>query len=118
MKDVSSELDNGVKGCNSWMKRPELYCSRDQTQDALEKPTVEKIFTSPPVSLSAVHSQAASLLRSLHLYLCQSVPSQGAGPRTLTYRSLFWSGVHSKLLNCNRMESGHLQRRIQFQFEQ
>ncbi|GFW48533.1 hypothetical protein TNCV_1110921 [Trichonephila clavipes] len=27
-KDVSSELGNGVNGCTSWMKRPELYCSR------------------------------------------------------------------------------------------
>ncbi|GFV65129.1 hypothetical protein TNCV_457931, partial [Trichonephila clavipes] len=28
IEDVSSELDNAVKGCTSWMKRPELYCSR------------------------------------------------------------------------------------------
>ncbi|GFV50559.1 hypothetical protein TNCV_3122561, partial [Trichonephila clavipes] len=27
-EDVSSELDNGVKGCTSSMKRPEVYCSR------------------------------------------------------------------------------------------
>ncbi|GFW93014.1 hypothetical protein TNCV_4209501 [Trichonephila clavipes] len=28
-EDVSSELGNGgVKGCTSWMKRPELYFSR------------------------------------------------------------------------------------------
>ncbi|GFW98809.1 hypothetical protein TNCV_2837701 [Trichonephila clavipes] len=26
--DFSSELDNGVKGCHSWMKCPEFYCSR------------------------------------------------------------------------------------------
>ncbi|GFW50605.1 hypothetical protein TNCV_2889071 [Trichonephila clavipes] len=28
IEDVSSELDNGVKGCTSWMKRPEFYCFR------------------------------------------------------------------------------------------
>ncbi|GFT28630.1 hypothetical protein TNCV_4832151 [Trichonephila clavipes] len=28
IEDVSSELDIGVKGCTSWMKHPELYCSR------------------------------------------------------------------------------------------
>ncbi|GFY17150.1 hypothetical protein TNCV_1089261 [Trichonephila clavipes] len=28
IEDVSSELGNGVKGCTSRMKRPELYCSR------------------------------------------------------------------------------------------
>ncbi|GFW66122.1 uncharacterized protein TNCV_1710211 [Trichonephila clavipes] len=28
IEDVSSELGNGVTGCTSWMKRPELYCSR------------------------------------------------------------------------------------------
>ncbi|GFW94783.1 hypothetical protein TNCV_4248231 [Trichonephila clavipes] len=28
IEDVSSELDNRVKGCTSWMKRSELYCSR------------------------------------------------------------------------------------------
>ncbi|GFV36175.1 hypothetical protein TNCV_233651 [Trichonephila clavipes] len=28
IEDVSSELGNWVKGCTSWMKRPELYCSR------------------------------------------------------------------------------------------
>ncbi|GFV62241.1 HTH_Tnp_Tc3_2 domain-containing protein [Trichonephila clavipes] len=28
-EDVSSELSNRFKGCTSWMKRPELYCSRN-----------------------------------------------------------------------------------------
>ncbi|GFU48347.1 uncharacterized protein TNCV_3342401 [Trichonephila clavipes] len=28
IEDVSSELDNGVKGCTSWMKRSEFCCSR------------------------------------------------------------------------------------------
>ncbi|GFX62829.1 hypothetical protein TNCV_3351551 [Trichonephila clavipes] len=28
IEDVSSELGNGVKDCTSWLKRPELYCSR------------------------------------------------------------------------------------------
>ncbi|GFX68562.1 hypothetical protein TNCV_1799751 [Trichonephila clavipes] len=28
IEDVSSEMVNGVKDCFSWMKRPELYCSR------------------------------------------------------------------------------------------
>ncbi|GFU76338.1 hypothetical protein TNCV_285381 [Trichonephila clavipes] len=28
IEDVSSELGNRVKGCTSWMKRPELYCSQ------------------------------------------------------------------------------------------
>ncbi|GFV36108.1 hypothetical protein TNCV_4964561 [Trichonephila clavipes] len=28
IEDVSSDLDNGVKGCTSCMKCPEFYCSR------------------------------------------------------------------------------------------
>ncbi|GFW15676.1 hypothetical protein TNCV_3581741 [Trichonephila clavipes] len=28
IEDVSNELGNGVKGRTSWMKRPELNCSR------------------------------------------------------------------------------------------
>ncbi|GFS52552.1 protein polybromo-1 [Trichonephila clavipes] len=28
IEDVSSELDNGVKACTSWMKRTEFYCSQ------------------------------------------------------------------------------------------
>ncbi|GFU01688.1 hypothetical protein TNCV_1522231 [Trichonephila clavipes] len=28
IEDVSGELDNGVKGCTSWMKCLEFYCSR------------------------------------------------------------------------------------------
>ncbi|GFY34148.1 hypothetical protein TNCV_2504511 [Trichonephila clavipes] len=27
IEDVSSELNNGVKGCTSWLKGPEFYCS-------------------------------------------------------------------------------------------
>ncbi|GFU92713.1 hypothetical protein TNCV_2892221 [Trichonephila clavipes] len=27
-EDVSSEPGNGIKGCTSWIKCPELYCSR------------------------------------------------------------------------------------------
>ncbi|GFX57280.1 hypothetical protein TNCV_2965591 [Trichonephila clavipes] len=28
IKHVSRELDEGVKGCTSWMKGPEFFCSR------------------------------------------------------------------------------------------
>ncbi|GFX65574.1 hypothetical protein TNCV_5083101 [Trichonephila clavipes] len=28
IEDVSSELDDGGKGCTSWMRSPEFYCSQ------------------------------------------------------------------------------------------
>ncbi|GFT26188.1 hypothetical protein TNCV_1544001 [Trichonephila clavipes] len=31
IEDFSSEIDEGSKGCTSWMKRPELYCSSVKT---------------------------------------------------------------------------------------